>query len=166
MITVVVNVFEAAGLTVSEKKTETMLLRKSKQTPLPCHSSSKQQARDINRECSCCTWAALSTGPPTLCQENKRRVRRAWACFDRFKLELYDMEIASSTLKVGVLKSPTLWETLLCGCEVDSPRGEHRCAPLRAPQAPPSDHWLPSPTTHRPQHVGRQNPQKGTMQEH
>ena len=34
MMTVIVNVFEAAGTTVSEKKTETMLLRPQSQTPL------------------------------------------------------------------------------------------------------------------------------------
>ena len=36
--------------------------------------------------------------------EIKRRVRIARACFDRFKLELYDMETASFTLKVCMLK--------------------------------------------------------------
>ena len=33
-MTVIVDVFEAAGLTVSERKTETMLLRKPSQTSL------------------------------------------------------------------------------------------------------------------------------------
>ena len=33
MMTVIVTVFEAAGLTVSEKKTETMLLRTPNQAP-------------------------------------------------------------------------------------------------------------------------------------
>ena len=33
MMTVIVTVFEAAGLTISEKKTETMLLRTPNQAP-------------------------------------------------------------------------------------------------------------------------------------
>ena len=67
MMTVIVTVFEAAGLTVSEK-TETMLLRHRTRHPVPHPSSSRQQARGIDRQRSFCIWAALSTQSPTLCQ--------------------------------------------------------------------------------------------------
>ena len=70
-MTVIVTVFEAAGLTVSEKKTETINqcccghpTRQSR----PHRSSSKQRASGICRRCRFCTWAALSTQAPTLCQ--------------------------------------------------------------------------------------------------
>ena len=33
--------------------------------------------------------------------EMKRRIRLAWACYNRFKRELYNMEDAPFTLKVG-----------------------------------------------------------------
>ena len=36
--------------------------------------------------------------------EIKRRVRLAWACYSRFKRELYDMEAAPFALKLRMLK--------------------------------------------------------------
>ena len=47
--------------------------------------------------------------------EIKRRVRLAWACYSRFKRELYDIEAALSTLKLRMLKAEVM-ETLLYEC--------------------------------------------------
>ena len=47
MVTVIVTVFKAVGLTESEKKTDTMLLRTPDQHPAPHRSSSRQPARGI-----------------------------------------------------------------------------------------------------------------------
>ena len=47
--------------------------------------------------------------------EIKRRVRLAWACYGRFKRELYDMEAAPFALKLRMLKAEVM-ETLLYGC--------------------------------------------------
>ena len=47
--------------------------------------------------------------------EMKRWIRLAWACYDRFKRELYDMEDTPFMLKVCLLKTEVM-ETLLCGC--------------------------------------------------
>ena len=55
MMAVIVTVFEEAGLTVSEKKTETMLLRNPTRQSGPHRSSSKPRARGICRRCSFCT---------------------------------------------------------------------------------------------------------------
>ena len=44
----------------------------------------------------------------------KRRIRLAWACYDCFKRELYDMEDAPFMLKVRLLKTEVM-ETLLYG---------------------------------------------------
>ena len=55
MMTVIVTVSEAAGLTVSEKKTETMLLRHRTRHPGPHRSSSRQQARGIEGNAVFCT---------------------------------------------------------------------------------------------------------------
>ena len=63
----VVTVFEAAGLTVSEKKTETSCCGHPTRLFGSYRSSSKQGDRGICRLCSFCTWAALSTQAPTLC---------------------------------------------------------------------------------------------------
>ena len=68
MMIVIVTGFEAAGFTVSETKTETMLRGHPTRQSGPHRSSSKQRARGICRQCSFCTWAALSTQAPTLCQ--------------------------------------------------------------------------------------------------
>ena len=46
MMTVIVTVFEAAGLTVSEKKTETMLLRTPDQAPCTCLLYTSPSPRD------------------------------------------------------------------------------------------------------------------------
>ena len=70
MMTVIVTVFEAAGLTVSEK-TETMLLRTTDQAP--CTSSPVVEAAGqrycIDRQRSFCIWAVLSTQAPILCRQ-------------------------------------------------------------------------------------------------
>ena len=47
--------------------------------------------------------------------EIKRRIRLAWACYDRFKRELYDMEDAPFTLKVHLLKTEVM-NTLPYSC--------------------------------------------------
>ena len=54
----------------------------------------------------------------------KRRIRLAWACYNRFKRELYDMEDAPFTLKVRMLKAEVI-ETLLYGCVTWTPGQEH-----------------------------------------
>ena len=47
--------------------------------------------------------------------EMKRRVRLVWACYSRFKRELYDMQAAPCTSKVRMLNSDEM-ETLLYKC--------------------------------------------------
>ena len=47
--------------------------------------------------------------------EIKWRVRLAWACYSRFKRELYDMEAAPFALKLRMLKAEVM-ETLPYGC--------------------------------------------------
>ena len=66
-------------------------------------SSWQQQARGINRQCSVCNWAVLSTKPPA--QSNNHATdqttssRLAGACFHRLKLEeLYYKQTAASLM--------------------------------------------------------------------
>ena len=40
--------------------------------------------------------------------EIKRRVRLAWACYNRFVRELYDMEAAPFALKLRTLKAKVM----------------------------------------------------------
>ena len=59
MMTVLVTVFEAADLTASEKKTETILLRTPDQTTFAPPLVIEAAARGINRRPSSYTLAAL-----------------------------------------------------------------------------------------------------------
>ena len=61
--------------------------------------------------------------------EIKRRVRLAWACYSRFKRELYDMEAAPFALKLRMLKAEVM-ENLLYGC-VTRTLGKEHFAELR-----------------------------------
>ena len=61
--------------------------------------------------------------------EMKRRVRLAWACYSRFKRELYDMEAAPFALKLRMLKVEVM-EALLYGC-VRWTLGKEQFAELR-----------------------------------
>ena len=47
--------------------------------------------------------------------EITRRLQRAWACFQRYKMEIYDRPGVRLRLKVRLLKAVVV-ETLLCGC--------------------------------------------------
>ena len=67
--------------------------------------------------------------------EIKRRVRLAWACYSRFKRELYDMEAAPFALELRMLKAEVM-ETLLYGC-VTWTLGKEHFAELRT-----AHHWF------------------------
>ena len=54
----------------------------------------------------------------------KRRTRLEWACYNRFKRELCDMEDAPLTLKVRMRKADEM-ETLLYGCMIWTLGQEH-----------------------------------------
>ena len=52
--------------------------------------------------------------------EITRRLQRAWACFQRYKMEIYDHPGVRLRLKVRLLKAEVI-ETLLYGCITWSP---------------------------------------------
>ena len=52
--------------------------------------------------------------------EVTRRIQRAWACFGRYKMEIYDRSSVRLRRKVRMLKAEVL-ETLLYGCVTWSP---------------------------------------------
>ena len=129
MMTVIVTVFEAAGLTVSEKKTETMLLRTPNQalrtSPLVIEAAGQRYKQTTQF----LYLGGLIVANADIMPEIKRRIRLAWACYNRFKRELYDMEDAPFTLKVRMLKAEVM-ETLLYGC-VTWTLGQEHFAELR-----------------------------------
>ena len=84
-----------------------------------------------------------------LFQEIKRRIQLARACYNRFRRELDDTENPPLTLKVGM-------ETLLYGRGIVGSLARSTSLSSERPTTiPPTDHWGPGPTTHRPPHSCR-----------
>ena len=79
MMTVIVAVFEAAGLTVSEKKTETMLLRTPKRairtSPLVVEAAGQRYMQTMQFV----YLGGLVDASADITPEIKRRTRLAWA---------------------------------------------------------------------------------------
>ena len=103
MMTVIVTVFEAAGLTVSEKKTEKMLLGTPNQpirtSPLVVEAVGQRYMQTMRF----LYLGGLVDASADIMPEVKRRILLAWACYNRFKRELYDMEDALFTLQARML---------------------------------------------------------------
>ena len=115
MMTVIVTVFEAAGLTVSEKMTEYMLLRTPDHAPYTSPLVNEAAGQRYRQTTQFLYLGGLIDTSADIIPEIKWRVRLAWACYSRFKRELYDMEAAPFALKLRMLKAEVL-ETLLHGC--------------------------------------------------
>ena len=109
MMTVIVTVFEPAGLTVSEKKTETMLLRTPDQAPCTSPLVIEAEGQRYRQTTQFSYLGGLIDASDDIMPEIKRRVRLAWACYSRFKRELYDMEAAPFALKLCMLKACLLY---------------------------------------------------------
>ena len=112
MMTIIVTVFKTAGLAVSEKKTETMLLPTLDQalrTSLLVIEAADQRYRQTTQFVY---LGSLVDASADVMPEIRRRIRLTWACCSRFKRELYDMEAARFTLTVRMLKAEGM-ETLL-----------------------------------------------------
>ena len=106
------TVFEPASLTVFEKKTETMPLRTPNQAPQTPPLVIEAAGLRFRETMPVLCLGGLVVASADIMPEITRRVRLAWACYNRFKRELYDMEDAPFTLKVRMLKAG-LMETLL-----------------------------------------------------
>ena len=100
MMAVIVIVFEAAGLTVSEKKTENMLLRTPNQAPQTSPPVIEAAGQKYRQTMQCLYLGGLVVASADIMPEITRRIRLEWACYPRFKRELYDMEDAPFTLKI------------------------------------------------------------------
>ena len=114
MMAVIVTVFEAAGLTVSEKKTETMLLRTPDQAPCTLPLVIEAAGQRYRQTTQFLYLGGLIDARAGIMPEIKRRVRLEWACYSRFKRELYDMEAALFALKLRMLKAEVM-ETCCTG---------------------------------------------------
>ena len=131
MMTIIVTVFETAGLTVSEKP-ETMLLRTPGQAPCTSPLVIEAAGQRYRQTTQFLYLGGLIDASADIMPDIKRRIRLAWACYSRFKRELYDMEAAPSALKLRMLKAEVM-ETLLCGCVTWTLGKEHFCLLYTSP---------------------------------
>ena len=126
MMTVIVTACSSSGLTVSGAKTEIMCLE------------TKGGGQVYKQTIQFVYLVGVITADKDLSIEITRRLRRAWACFQRYKMEIYDRSRLRLRLKVRLLKAEVV-DTLLNGCMTWSPkkpdyvrlRRVHRCMLLR-----------------------------------
>eukprot|EP00752_Nemacystus_decipiens_P010711 g9538.t3 len=127
MTIIIVEVFREFGLTVSETKTLTLVMRvKDKQPPplppppLIIEAAGPRYAQTTEFR----YLGGLVNEQGDLTREINHRSKAAWACFKRYKTELFDRPGAPFGLKVRLLKAEAV-EALLYGCVTWSPRRDH-----------------------------------------
>ena len=129
MTTIIVEVFEAFGLTVSEKKTEALLMRApenqpkkggSPPPPLVIEAAGQKYAQIAQFR----YLGGLANEDGELTQEINHRSRAAWACIRRFSRELFDRPRAPWRLKVRLLREEAM-DAQLYGCMTWAPRRDN-----------------------------------------
>eukprot|EP00903_Cladosiphon_okamuranus_P015101 g13968.t1 len=132
MMTIVVEVFREFGLTVSERKTETMVMR-VKETPSSMPTPSPPRPSPLVIEAAGQRYiqtaefrylGSLINEEGDLTREINHRSKAAWACIRRYATELFDRPGAPFRLKVRLLQAEAV-EALLYGCMTWSPRRDH-----------------------------------------
>eukprot|EP00903_Cladosiphon_okamuranus_P016679 g15379.t2 len=127
MMTVIVEVLREFGLTVSERKTETLVMRvKEKQPPLmpPPPLIIEAAGQRYAQKTEFPYLGGIINEQGDLTREIRQRSKAAWACFKRYKTELFYRPGAPFDLKARLLKAEAV-EALLYGCVTWSPRHDH-----------------------------------------
>ena len=132
MMTVIVEVFGAFDLTVSEKKTETLLVlapekgQQPGETPLPPLPALEIVAagQKYNQVHQFVYLGGLITKDADLTRDINRRTNFAWGCLRKFSTELFDKPSAPLRLKTRLLRAEAM-KALLYGCMTWAPRNAH-----------------------------------------
>ena len=129
MMTTIVDVFGEFGLTVSEKKTETLLMRAPEKQPkkggsLPPPLVIEAAGEKYAQTTQFRYLGGLVHEDGVLTQEINHRSRAAWACIRRFSRELFGRPRASWRLQVRLLRAEAM-EAQLYGCMTWAPRRDH-----------------------------------------
>ena len=119
MMTVIATACSSFGLTVSEAKTEIMFLETKGGGKVFFTINAAGQVCKQTIEFVYLVGAI--TADRDLSIETTRRLQRAWACFQRYKMEIYDRPGVRLGLKVRLLKAEVV-ETLLYDCMTWSPK--------------------------------------------
>eukprot|EP00752_Nemacystus_decipiens_P013012 g11511.t2 len=122
MMPIIVEVFREFGLTVSERKTLTLVtpVKEKKPPPLIIEAAGQRYAQTTEFR----YLGGLVNEHGDLTRENNHRSKAAWACFKRYKTELFDRPVAPFGLKARLLKAEAV-KALLFGCVTWSPRRDH-----------------------------------------
>ena len=119
MMTVIVTACSSFGLAVSEAKKDSMC-RQTKgggKVSLTINAAGQAYKQTIEFV----YWGGAITADGELSIEIPRRLQRAWACFQRYKMEIYDRPGVHLRFKMRLLKAEVV-ETLLDGCMTWSPK--------------------------------------------
>ena len=131
MMAVIVKVCGAFGLTISEKKTETM------QMPIPhglAQITINAAGQHYRQTASFIYLGGTVTETPNLSVEIDRRIRAGWMSFNRYRRELYDRPNASLRPEGADGKGGCGPGTPVRLWDVDTPQGPLQEAPHRTPQ--------------------------------
>ena len=132
-MTVIVEVFGAFGLAVSEKKTEILLMMRAPEKaqqpgetptpPLPALeiAAAGQKYHQVHQFVY---LGGLITEDADITRDINRRTKIAWGCFRKFSTELFDTPSAPLRLKARLLKAEAM-EALMYGCMTWAPRNAH-----------------------------------------
>ena len=118
MMTVIVTACSAFGLAVSEAKTEIMCLQTKGGGKVSSTTNAPGQV--YKQTIEFVYLGGAITADRDLSIEVMWRLQRAWACFQRYKMEIYDRPGVSLRLKVRLLKAEVI-ESLFYGCMTWSP---------------------------------------------
>ena len=131
IMTDIVEVFGAFGLTVSEKKTETLLMRAPEKAQQPGETSTPPlpaleiaAAGQKYHQVVFVYLGRLITEDADITRDINRRTKIAWGCFRKFSTELFDRPSAPLRLKARLPKAENM-EALLYGCMTWAPRNAH-----------------------------------------
>ena len=119
IMTVIVTTCSSFGLTVSEAKTEMMCLQNKGEGKVSFTVNAAGQLYKQTPEFVYLGGAI--TADRDLSIEITRRLQRAWGCFQRYKMEIYDRPGVRLQLKVRLLKAEVV-ETLFYGCKTWIPK--------------------------------------------
>ena len=118
MMMVIVTTCSAFGFTISKEKTEIMCLQTKGGGKVSFTINAADQ--EYKQTIEVLYPGGAVTVDRHLTIEIPPRLQRAWACFQRYKMEVYDHPGMRLRLKVRLLKAEVV-ETLLYGCMTCSP---------------------------------------------
>ena len=121
MMAVIVEVFGAFGLTVSEKKTETLLMRAPEKAQQPGETPSlpalevAAASQKYHQVHQFVYLGGFITGDAHITRHINLRTKIAWGCVKKFSTELFDRPSTPLRLKPRLLKAEAM-KVLLYGC--------------------------------------------------